>query len=55
MIDRLDPDIAAGRHDQGDSDGEYERPLPFRSRPRCLLHLDSGSSMRRGKRHGWQS
>jgi len=47
MIDRSDRDITAGAGCRGqrDRDGKYEKPLPFRSRPRCACWA---------KRHGWR-
>jgi hypothetical protein len=59
MIDRPDRDIetgtaGAGRHRQGGGDGKNERPLPYRSRPRRVLPLESRSSVHRRKLHGWQ-
>jgi len=53
MFDR--PDIetgiaGAGRDRQGD--GKNERPLPYPSRPRCVLDLEA-SSVRQRKLHVW--
>jgi len=58
MIDRPDRGIetgaaGAGRHRQGGADGKDERPLPYQSRPRCVLGLAYGPNVCGRKRRRW--